>query len=312
MMNFNYEAYGQVVRKIRKSKKISMLDVCEQTGISYETLRRIEKGEPEPKISTLERLSILYKIDLIDLLTRYRRDNSLFSTKLSHEVAHHLNNMNLEALRQFLEVAINELVNEADQEENKEFYTQFLWACKSIEFSKSRNLQGNITNIEKILLIMSDHRKRDQEPFYYPFEVTLRLVLAVQYLQNNNHQEAIKLLSNLLEKLLAYPFYNDTIIDQIGAVYLNLASVYMAIDQCQKTVEIINLALNNPKLSFTKYLYNGLILRLAIATFKLHPEDDLHTHLVTTVLMTEEGLRRTNIIQSLRDYYHMVHPLFDE
>lgn len=47
--------------------------------MAIETQRRIEHGLKEPKISTLERLSVLYKVDLVKLALKQRHRASSFS-----------------------------------------------------------------------------------------------------------------------------------------------------------------------------------------------------------------------------------------
>lgn len=50
-------------------------EVSDHIGVNEDTLRRMEKGETVPKIETLELLSVLYRHDLIQLLTECRTED---------------------------------------------------------------------------------------------------------------------------------------------------------------------------------------------------------------------------------------------
>ena len=71
--------FGKLLREIRNQKGVTLAHVSNSTGIAEETIRRIELDKFEPKLSTLEILSNYYRLDLIELISKRRNNNSMFS-----------------------------------------------------------------------------------------------------------------------------------------------------------------------------------------------------------------------------------------
>lgn len=63
------------VREIRKNLSFSQSCVAELTGVSVDTLGRIELGHVLPRHDTLDLLSIPFRIDLNQVLLEHRLDN---------------------------------------------------------------------------------------------------------------------------------------------------------------------------------------------------------------------------------------------
>ena len=61
---------GTLLRKIRNEKKLSMITVCNATGITNSRLSRIERGKNKsaPPATDLAKLADLYNVDLKTLL----------------------------------------------------------------------------------------------------------------------------------------------------------------------------------------------------------------------------------------------------
>lgn len=76
-ISYNLEAFGDKLKELRRDLGYSQRDLERQSGISSDTLRRIEKGEVIPRYETLELLSSLYKEDLLELLKECRSHKML-------------------------------------------------------------------------------------------------------------------------------------------------------------------------------------------------------------------------------------------
>ncbi|CCQ94114.1 Transcriptional regulator, XRE family [[Clostridium] ultunense Esp] len=72
---YNLYEFGKNVQSMRKRLKLTQHDVSNLTGVSVETLRKIENGRVIPKHETLDLLSPILKEDLNQLLLNYRIDN---------------------------------------------------------------------------------------------------------------------------------------------------------------------------------------------------------------------------------------------
>lgn len=70
---------GLQLRKIREKLNISRGKIEDVTGITKETLRKIEKGDVIPKLDTLQILSSIYKCDLIELLAETKDSSKYYA-----------------------------------------------------------------------------------------------------------------------------------------------------------------------------------------------------------------------------------------
>lgn len=59
---------GKHVKNLRKSRKLTLENLCYKNGLEPSTVARIEKGLVEPKYLTLLKLAKAFKIKLSDLL----------------------------------------------------------------------------------------------------------------------------------------------------------------------------------------------------------------------------------------------------
>ena len=56
-----------LIRKVRKSKNITIEELATKSGISKSHLSYIERGEKEPTLSVLVMISIALKVDIKEL-----------------------------------------------------------------------------------------------------------------------------------------------------------------------------------------------------------------------------------------------------
>ena len=59
---------GNHVKELRKSRKLTLENLCYKNGLEPSTVARIEKGLVEPKYLTLLKLAKAFKIKLKDLV----------------------------------------------------------------------------------------------------------------------------------------------------------------------------------------------------------------------------------------------------
>ena len=59
---------GKHVKELRKSRKLTLENLCYKNGLEPSTVARIEKGLVEPKYLTLLKLAKAFKIKLKDLV----------------------------------------------------------------------------------------------------------------------------------------------------------------------------------------------------------------------------------------------------
>ena len=60
--------FGKHVKELRKSKKLTLTNLCYKNGLEPSTISRIEKGLVEPKLLTLTKLASALGVDFNTLL----------------------------------------------------------------------------------------------------------------------------------------------------------------------------------------------------------------------------------------------------
>lgn len=66
--NYNFKDLGDRCRELRKKRKLSQLDVVRQFEFSLSHYQKIERGELDPRFTTLRKLAEVYDVSLSVLL----------------------------------------------------------------------------------------------------------------------------------------------------------------------------------------------------------------------------------------------------
>lgn len=67
------EAFGQILRTLRKSRGLKQVEVSAATGYSQKTIGVIERGEKSPTLRTMEDFATFYQVPLEKLIIRAKR-----------------------------------------------------------------------------------------------------------------------------------------------------------------------------------------------------------------------------------------------
>lgn len=77
---------GEKIRAIRKDKKLTLKDLTQLVGLSKSTVSDIECGKANPSITTLEKLSKAFNMNVDDILNYDKNSNSVITKeKTSNE-----------------------------------------------------------------------------------------------------------------------------------------------------------------------------------------------------------------------------------
>ncbi|MCK8059167.1 MULTISPECIES: helix-turn-helix domain-containing protein [unclassified Fusibacter] len=307
----NFIEYGDLVLSIRKNCGFTREQVREVTGISIETLRRIECGKPEPKLSTLDKLSFLYKVDLIELLTKTRIPLDFFSEDLIDEIINKMTNMEYEELKVMIQKIIeNMLCDKSTTPTEKKFFNDFLNSITLVEISETKNLTKNIITLENILIGLSSNRKTMlSDQYFYTIELITAIALMIQYRRNNQNTKAIRIIQQLLYKTKQYPYLNKRQINFLGSLYLNLSYSYHIMDEHDEVIHVVDEVLLDKKLAFTTTLLCDLLTRKAIALY--HLGDDSYYDILTSAIIIAPPTRSRFIKSMIKSQYNITHHLCD-
>lgn len=281
LSTIEFKNFGQQIKKIRKSIKLTQKKVSEMSGINEDTLRRIENGLVIPKYETLELLSNIYKLDLIKILLDYKSDVSicniykLFDTYLITEDKNkilYLNKINL----QINEANTNNLID------LKEFrlVKEFIKISISIISNTHLDYIDCIEQLEKSLKYTIDEFNLTFFKSYKYSELELRILLVVGliYKQMNELKKAIDIFDFCLHYLtLTQSNYEITNIQLKIKLYYNLSYAYYKIEDDKNSLKAASLGIKLCHEHKLHYCLEMLLARKAVAELYLKDENYMNT-----------------------------------
>lgn len=95
---YNIRLFSDKIKNLRVLNRLSQSEAAERALIDKKTLSRIENGSVIPKIETLERLSNIYKADLLELFVESRFENYEMLNLIKNNIEFNINNRLFSAL----------------------------------------------------------------------------------------------------------------------------------------------------------------------------------------------------------------------
>lgn len=92
--------FGSRMREIRKNLNLNQSQVCKSIGLQRDTLRRIENGEVIPKIETLDKLSVIYRIDCLKLFMEFKISVDNYVTNNISRISKKFRNYEFEGIQE--------------------------------------------------------------------------------------------------------------------------------------------------------------------------------------------------------------------
>lgn len=305
-MAIDYLKFGSYIREQRNEMGYSQAEVYKKTGVSAETQRLLENGKREPRIITLERLSELYKVDLIFQLRHFRKVSDLFSYTFLEKTAETFNARNYD---DFTEL-IKELADAVRQEyyadghktkENMDFLST-IEHIRNVQLDGHRFEMSSAVFYEKFLISLSKDKKEmlSDSNLYY-LEIQAGILLAIIYKNQGAYEDYKKLLLLLIASLERNAYMTERQMDYYVICYMNLCKYYHLIDEHQKVIDTAQYILTRKDLRLKRHYANELLFRQAIAEFSLGNDD--YKHLLGTVFMTSSEEKATEYRNSLMEHY---------
>lgn len=266
---YDLKAFGQKMFQIRRSNGFTQAHVSMKTQVSPDTLRRIENGTVVPRFETLERLSRLYKTDLIEVLKLHRSNDALiyfhdyvddlicsYETKTLQSISKALDQYRFQDECQL--ITPEEIVQ----------YKAFLNAVELFNSKFNQDVLGaEHILIESLRQTISGFNIKNYALFQYNYiEMRILLLLSLVYSKIGRYR-----LSNEMLDFLAHIPDPESLLSAkvIIAVYANMAYNHHILDQHERVIGYaergIGLAVQNDTFSYLYLLY----FRKGIAEFHL-------------------------------------------
>lgn len=306
--DYELSEFSTKMLEIRKNLGYSRESVSSLTGINVDTIRKIEKGVSIPRFETLEILSFLYKIDLLQLLNNYKNNNTI--TYFYESLNLYLINNNISSFfdlhsdfKNWLKFQNKyTLVNQSELIQLEIFFDAIYHKFSDHNYSLDDVIDELVVALKAS--IPSFNLKSWKQGNYTLFELRIIYCIASMLLQNGDYNLSKNILNYLLErvdlasyskqssdimsiKLYTLIAYNHHMLDEHANV-LKVAEKGIAL--CQKTGIMDNLPL--------------LLSRKGVALYYLRKDDfALYLNQAIVLLEIQGNLELANQYKLVNDKY---------
>ncbi len=270
--SYNLTEFGKRLKNIRKSLGYTQHDVNALCGINRDTLRRIESGEGLPRYDTLETLSGIYKIDLLEELKFYRSVNRIYT--YYHRLDKVIASFDVEVLNKLTQDYNSFMVNHKERLFEPSLYDQFslllegISAYYSDEPAKMRHSLDIV--VKSMLYSYPTFDVYNYANYKYNlFEMRILLLIALSLIHVTEYQLSNEILSFLLKQILKREFAQIDDVLLTIKIYTNLSYNAFTLDDYKKSLQYANEGIafcNQNTNMFGLYL---LFSRKGVAEFRL-------------------------------------------
>lgn len=267
---FDTTAFGKYMKNVRKSLKLTQLDVVNLCNVNVETLRRLEKGQVIPKYDTLEYLSEAYKTDVMALFSFFRSSETLYN--FYNYIDELIIEYNIDKLKS-LENEYNAILDNVklDKIINKTQIDQMALIVKGIkEFNTEDYHECLNTFIAAMKISVSDFELLDYDQFKYTvldYRVLLLIALGL------SEVEELKLANSILELILKKFTKNQRVNENdkklLIKVYSNLSYNYHCLDDFDSALFYANKGIDYCHKNSSTYGLFLLYYRRGVAKYLL-------------------------------------------
>ncbi|MBF4693099.1 helix-turn-helix domain-containing protein [Fusibacter ferrireducens] len=264
----DFTCFGMKLQEIRSSLHLTRIEVAVHTGLSKDTIYKIEKGMVIPKYDTLEILGYLYKEDLLTLLTFYRESRHVY--EFNQKIDGLIYNNDVEALSR-IKKQFDTLKMEMDTNSIQlihgliEQYEMFITGIETLNCQKTSESLGYF--LKALSIDRPTFRFESWRQFKYSlFEIRIILMLGIvesmlsEYeLSNEMIRFCLKTLNNIAHK--------DTEKFLILKCYYNLSYNYHCLNEHRKALFFSDKGIAFCQTHYLSYALPHLLYRKGIAQF---------------------------------------------
>lgn len=249
MTSNNYDFIGSDLRKIREEKGITRKQIAEEMFISEETIRRIEKGENDPRLSTLVPICEYLDIDLRDIINHQQ---ALYHNmvKLRRDINYLVNNSSIDKAKDLMG-SFEAMDFKTNLNYEKELFATKHY-FKGILTLKDNSIEASPADeLEQAMADMNPKFKVNKFKDYKYDEFSLRILLALaisEYKKGN-----FELYRDMMFEIEGYL---DPNIENYYIFAYNVATTYLRTGNNKESLKICDIAIANAKSIKETYYLN--------------------------------------------------------
>lgn len=250
----DYKFIGPDLRKIREAKGISRREISEKVYVSEETIRRIEKGENDPRLSTLIPICNCLGIEIEDIINSSGFEyNNLLS--LRKEINYHLNNSSIDKARLLIS-NLNDIKIKSNLDFEREFHATKHYFSGILDLKSTRTVGSSLVEFEQALISLENRFTINRFKNYKYDNFSLRILLALSLAEQKfgNYQlyedinlEISKYLKSSLEEYFLFSY-------NVGVYYYRAGKIIESLDLCNTAVSKAKKLKEVPYLNMVYYL----------------------------------------------------------
>lgn len=255
-MYYNLEGFGKKITSIRKSHNLTREQLSQLTYVSIETIRKIETGKYIPSHKILDDLSAILKIDLNQLLLKYRLEDFQAFDDVKNRMEAKFDRGEYLTLEKEYKAFDNLLTSTKNQCFQK-IIRQLMLLIEAVIFNHRENIPTKSleTLIEAISITTPNFSLSNYQSFVYSsIEIRILMNIALLLRKLKSKEEAIKMLEFCIDMVDS----DDEIYPKLCH---NLSGIYALIKQYDKALKFsslgIDYCLNKRNYSGLNVLYYG-------------------------------------------------------
>lgn len=290
--SFDLTNFGKRLSIIRNDLQFSQESLHSISGVSCETIRRIEKGRVTPRYETLSLLSTALHCDLLEIFKNYRYSSELYnyyqrldSLILKFDVDT-LQNLNIDFH--------NSILNQEFDLINKNILDQFEELIKGIEQMNNNKFNDSLETFIYAMTLSSSNFSIDN---YTELAFTMlekRILICIGHtLSNIDVDKSISIFQFLLSSSNLDPQASKSEELNTINIYYNLSNNYHLNDEHHLAVEYATLGINYCNKVHSSFALSRFYFRRGIGNYLSGNSmymDDLKIALYTSKAFNEENL----------------------
>jgi|LGOV01.1.fsa_nt_gb transcriptional regulator with XRE-family HTH domain len=207
-MNYNLEEFGAELKRIRINSFLTQKNVENMIGVNVDTLRRLENGKSLPKIDTLDKLSIIYSVDLYIIFNKYRHTIDNYISKRMKEISKLFHNYSYDQIKSEAEMlksnfSSSSFHNDVLVTKKLKQFTEYLISLQNLNQSIADISRFDLTNLFNALgYSLNDFHDSNLSFKFDKLEIRILILASIIYRAKGEFENSFKMIEEAHTQLM--------------------------------------------------------------------------------------------------------------
>lgn len=301
---YDLQSFGDFIYQLRKKGNLTQNDIRNINGIHPKTIKRIEYGQAMPTLDTLDKLSAVYHVNLVEVLESFRHDKNEYFDEILEKLDYISLSDDVDNVDEQI-TKIKAMLNSNTLDNNVFVKNKLkqLYCFSELIKLKNNTSEAALNMTEsycyKAIRIMHPKFSVENVKDYYLnlFELRILISLSFNYLRKKDNDRAEKLIADVIALIIPHTRHNERAYHLLIHTYYMQTYILFLASKHTEVIQISKLAIGISKRKFINKFLPMLYLRKGISEFRLGDEEHL------TSLRTSLDLLKIMGMIELRDKY---------